>query len=187
MQPPRSVLIAGALLLAACAGDGFKPRPAPEPAKPVELSRYLGRWYEIARYPNRFEEGCEAVTAEYARRPDGLISVTNTCRKGSPTGPVSQAEGRAKVAGDDGAKLKVSFFGPFFSDYWVLDRAEDYSWALVGDSRGGLFWILARTPDPPNRAELVRRAEALGYEPARLIFPRHAPAASAQARGDGPS
>jgi apolipoprotein D and lipocalin family protein len=167
-------LAAGAALLAACAGDGFDPKPAPEPAKPVELSRYLGRWYEIARYPNRFEDGCEAVTADYARRPDGLISVLNTCRKGSPTGPVEQARGRAKVVGGAGAKLKVSFFGPFFGDYWVLDRAEDYSWALVGDSRGGLFWILSRSPDPPNRAELVQRAAALGYDPQRLIFPRHA-------------
>ncbi len=164
--------------MSACTGDGFDPKPAPQPAKPVELSRYLGRWYEIARYPNRFEKGCEAVTAEYARRPDGLISVTNTCRKGSPTGPATQAEGRAKVVGEGGAKLKVSFFGPFFSDYWVLDHADDYAWALVGDSGGGLFWILSREPNPANRAELVRRAEALGYHPDRLIFPRHpAPAA----------
>lgn len=172
---PRYAAIAGALLVCGCTGDGFRPRPAPEPAKPVELSRYLGRWYEIARYPNRFEKGCQAVTADYTRRPDGLIAVTNTCRKGAPDGPVSQAEGRAKVVGADGAKLKVSFFGPFFSDYWVLDRAEDYSWAIVGDSRGGFFWILARTPNPPNRADLVRRAETLGYDPERLIFPRHPP------------
>jgi apolipoprotein D and lipocalin family protein len=175
MRRPRSILIAGALLLGACRADGFDPKPAPEPAKPVELSRYLGRWYEIARYPNRFEEGCQAVTAEYARRPDGLISVTNTCRKGSVSGPVEQARGRAKVVGADGAKLKVSFFGPFFSDYRVLDRAEDYSWALVGDSKGGLFWILARSPNPPNKDALVRRAAELGYDPGRLVFPEHAP------------
>jgi apolipoprotein D and lipocalin family protein len=88
---------------------------------------------------------------------------------------VEQARGRAKVVGADGAKLKVSFFGPFFSDYWVLDRAEDYSWALVGDSKGGLFWILARSPNPPNKDALVRRAAELGYDPGRLVFPEHAP------------
>ena len=162
--------VLAAVLLAGCGGD-----PMREPAKPVELERYLGRWYEIARYPNRFEEGCEAVTADYARRPDGMISVTNTCRKGAPDGPVERATGRAKVVGGDGAKLKVSFFGPFFGDYWVLDRADDYSWALVGGG-GDLFWILARSPDPANKAELVRRAEALGYDSGRFIYPRHATA-----------
>ena len=172
----RPVLAAGLLLLAACAGDGFRPQPAPEPAKPVELSRYLGRWYEVARYPNRFEKNCQAVTADYARRPDGMLSVVNTCRKGAADGPLTQAEGRAKVVGGNGAKLKVSFFGPFFSDYWVLDRADDYSWALVGDSGGKLFWILSRTPEPPNRAALVRRAAELGYDPARMIFPEQPPA-----------
>lgn len=168
------MLIAGALVLAACAG--VQPQRAPEPAKPVELSRYLGRWYEVARYPNRFEKDCEAVTAEYARRPDGLISVINTCRKGSRSGPVSRAEGRAKVVDGSGAKLKVSFFGPFYSDYWVLDRADDYAWAIVGDRSGKLFWILSRTPVPADRGALVRRAQALGYDPSRLIFPEQPPA-----------
>ena len=163
--------VLAAAMLASCGGA-----PMREPAKPVELERYLGRWYEIARYPNRFERGCEAVTADYAKRVDGGISVTNTCRKGSPDGPVDQAVGRAKVVGGDGAKLKVSFFGPFYGDYWVLDRADDYSWALVGGG-SDLFWILARRPDPPNRAELVRRAEALGYDSARFVYPRHAPTA----------
>ncbi len=97
MRNTIKALAAAALLLAACAS------PSVEPAKPVELERYLGRWYEIARYPNRFEKGCEAVTAEYAKRPDGLISVTNTCREGAPDGPVRRAIGKAKVVGADGA------------------------------------------------------------------------------------
>ena len=168
MRRPRSWLIAGAVLLSACAAGP----PLPEPAKPVELSRYLGRWYEIARTPNMFERGCEAVTADYALRADGLISGTNSCRKGALTGPLKQAQGRAKVAGGGGAKLKVSFFGPFFSDYWVLDRAPDYSWALVG-GRNGWFWILSREPRPANREALIRRAEALGYPRERMIFPHH--------------
>jgi apolipoprotein D and lipocalin family protein len=164
----RAVLAAGLLALAACSAAGG--RPVPEPAKPVALERYLGLWYEVARYPNSFEKGCFDVTAEYRRRDDGTISVTNTCREAD--GKVRQAQGRAKVVGAEGAKLKVSFFGPFYSDYWVLDRADDYSWALVGNSRGGLFWILAREPKPANQAELVRRAEALGYDSSRFVYPQ---------------
>lgn len=142
---------------------------APEPAKPVELSRYLGLWHEIARYPNGFEKGCGRVTADYRLRPDGLVAIVNSC---APTdgGKLRVARGRAKVVGGDGAKLKVSFFGPFFSDYWVIDRAEDYSWALVGDSRRELFWILARRPELAGRAAVLRRAEALGYDTGRLIY-----------------
>ena len=123
----------GALLLAGSAGAllalwraASKRRSGnpsvPEPAKPVDLERYLGRWFELARFENRFERGCEGVTAEYRRRPDGLIEVVNTCRKGSPAGPRRVARGRAKrVPGSGNAKLKVSFFGPFFlGDYWIL-------------------------------------------------------------------
>jgi len=105
----------------------------PEPAKAVELERYLGRWYELARYEQSFQKDCEAVTADYSLRADGLIRVVNTCREGAVDGPLKQAEARAKVVADsDNAKLKVSFFGPFYvGNYWVLDHAEDYSWATT--------------------------------------------------------
>jgi apolipoprotein D and lipocalin family protein len=90
-------------------------RRVPAPAKPVDLERYLGLWYEIARYDNGFERGCEAVTAEYSLRPDGLIRVLNTCRDGSPAGRARSSEGKARIVpGSGNAKLKVSFFGPFF-------------------------------------------------------------------------
>jgi len=108
------------------------PRP-PEPVRAVELNRYLGRWYELARYDMAFERGCEAVTADYSLRPDGLIKVVNSCHKGAEDGPLAVAVGRAKRVGDPlGARLKVSFFGPFYADYWVLDHAPDYAWAIVG-------------------------------------------------------
>jgi apolipoprotein D and lipocalin family protein len=165
-QLPRAAALIMVVLLAAC-GSAAAGGRAPEPAKPVDLQRYLGLWHEIARYPNRFEKNCAQVTAEYAVRDDGRIAVTNTCREAD--GDVRQAQGKAKVVGAGGAKLKVSFFGPFYSDYWVLDRADDYSWALVGDSRGGLFWILARDPSI-DHAALVRRAEALGYDSSRFVY-----------------
>ncbi|HQR87919.1 MAG TPA: lipocalin family protein, partial [Caulobacter sp.] len=90
-------LLALPLLLAACvAGPSGNPNP-PQPAKTVEIDRYLGRWYEIARYDMRFEKGCEGVTAEYSKRPDGLIRVLNTCHQGAVDGPVKSSEGKARV------------------------------------------------------------------------------------------
>ena len=117
----------------------------PEPAKPVDLELYLGLWYELGRLPNRFERGCEGVTAEYAVSSSGIIDVVNTCREGSPAGTRRISRGRAKIiAGCGNAKLKVSFFGPFYlGNYWVLDHADDYAWSIVGEPSGRFLWILA--------------------------------------------
>lgn len=146
----------------------------PQPAKPVEIERYLGKWYEIARYEQGFQKNCDGVTANYARRDDGLISVLNTCRK--PDGKLTDAKGRAKIVdGSNDAKLRVSFFGPFFGDYWVLDRAEDYSWAIVGEPSGRYLWILSRSADPDADAveALYARAASLGYDTAYLRRTQH--------------
>jgi len=142
----------------------------PQPAKRVDLERYLGRWFEIGRYEQSFQKGCMGVTADYSLREDGSINVLNRCRK--PDGRVDEARGRAKVVDRvTNAKLKVSFFGPFYGDYWVLDHADDYSWSIVGESSGRYLWILARTPSPPDAqvAELTARARALGYDTSVLI------------------
>lgn len=168
MKPLFAVF--GALTLTACvAGPVGNPKP-PQPAKTVELERYLGRWYEVARYDMRFEKGCEGVTAEYSKRDDGLIRVLNTCRQGAVDGPTKVAEGKAKVVDTaTNAKLKVSFFGPFFGDYWVLDHADDYSWSIVGEGSGRYLWLLSRTlPTEADRAALTARAKALGYDVSML-------------------
>jgi len=146
----------------------------PQPAKAVDLQSYLGRWYEIARYEQRFERGCVGVTATYSLRPDGKIEVLNRCRK--PNGRFSEARGSAKIVeGSSNAKLKVSFFGPFSGDYWVLDHAEDYSWSIVGEPSGRYLWILARTAYPPieRTEQLIGRARAMGYDTSMLIRTRH--------------
>ncbi|MCU0728788.1 MAG: lipocalin family protein [Sphingopyxis sp.] len=138
----------------------------PQPARSVDLNQYLGRWYEIARYEAGFQRGCEAVTADYSLRDDGMIRVINSCRQNSVTGEARQSEGRARVVDTaTGAKLKVSFFGPFWGDYWVLDRAEDYSWAIVGEPSGRYLWLLSRVPhpEPRVRSAIEARAAGLGY------------------------
>jgi apolipoprotein D and lipocalin family protein len=140
----------------------------PEPAKPVDLNRYAGLWYEIARYEAGFQRGCEGVTANYTLREDGQVGVLNTCRQDSLNGEVRTAEARARIVeGSGNAKLKVSFFGPFYvGDYWVLDRAEDYSWSIVGEPSGRYLWLLARSPQPSPqvRETMMSRARELGYD-----------------------
>lgn len=175
----RLLVAAAALaLLAGCAQIG-QPRPGwspPEPARPVDLARYAGRWYELGRYEASFQRGCEAVTADYAPTPDGRIKVVNTCRQGSPQGPVSTAEAVATVVpGSRGAKLKVTFFWPFSGDYWVLDRAPDYSWAIVGEGSGRYLWLLSRQARPGEQVyqALLARAGALGYDVTRVRRTQH--------------
>lgn len=165
-------LIAGAALtLGACATLQRGPvgnAAVPQPAKPVDLNRYAGLWYEIGRYENGFERGCEGVTAQYTVRDDGLVGVLNTCRQGAVDGPEKASEGKAKIVeGSENAKLKVSFFGPLYvGDYWVLDRADDYSWSIVGEPSGRYLWLLSRTAQPSaqTRETILNRTRALGYD-----------------------
>lgn len=137
----------------------------------LDLRRYAGLWYEIARYPNRFERDCYAATAEYRPRADGRISVVNRCRKGSLGGPEDGVTGTAKVVAP--GQLKVGFvrFLPFLrGDYWVLDVTPDYTLAVVGEPRRKFGWILARDPHPDAAAmesafAVLRRN---GYDPALI-------------------
>lgn len=165
---------AGAFVLLAlrCSLRKTGNRAVPEPAKSVNLDQYLGVWHELGRYENRFERGCEAVTAKYIKRIDGLIDIMNTCREPNSLGRTRVARGRARlVRGSRNAKLKVSFFGPFFSgNYWVLDHADDYAWSIVGEPSGRFLWILSRDPAPASRfyEQLVERCRFLGYDMGRF-------------------
>ncbi|MEW2916476.1 lipocalin family protein [Ruegeria sp. ANG10] len=139
----------------------------------LEVERYLGLWYEIARFPNRFEKGCVGVTAEYGLLEDGQISVTNTCREETLNGQVRQAEGKARIEGP--GQLSVTFVPwlPFArGDYWVLGLRADYSVAVVGAPRGSTGWILARTPEisaaDRNWAESVLQKN--GYDTGQLTY-----------------
>jgi apolipoprotein D and lipocalin family protein len=149
----------------------------PEPAKPVDLGRYLGKWFELARHENRFEKGLDAVTAEYSLDEDGTIIVANSGAQGGPKGERSFVEGHAIVADDEtNAKLKVSFFGPFYTgDYWVLDHGDDYEWSIVGEPSGRYLWVLTREakPAPAATEAILKRVEALGYDRWALRLTRH--------------
>ncbi len=137
----------------------------------VDLERYLGRWYEIASYPAWFQRNCTATTADYSLREDGLIEVVNSCRKGSLDGKLKRAKGRAKVVDTEtNSKLKVSFFGPFWGPYWIIDLDPDYQWAVVGGPSRKYLWILSRTPqmDQETYDAIVARLPAKGYDPAGL-------------------
>ncbi|MBO9714544.1 lipocalin family protein [Sphingomonas sp.] len=142
-------------------------RRVPEPAKPVDLARYLGTWFELARHENRFQKGLDAVTADYSLEPSGRIRIVNKGRR-RQTGESVAAQGHAVVADEaTGAKLKVSFFGPLYTgDYWILDRGEDYDWSIVGEPSGRYLWLLSRDAQPAAAVTqaLLERVEALGYD-----------------------
>ncbi len=164
------------LLLGACALFQPSHNPhVPYPAKSVDLSRYSGLWYEFARYDSSFEHDCVAATAEYAPISATRIRVINTCHKGTPSGRMERVRGQAIIVPHSGnARLRVSFFGPFFiGNYWVLDHADDYSWSIVGEPTGGYLWVLTRTPHPKaaERQALIARVAALGYNTRYLVFP----------------
>ncbi|MBV9958573.1 MAG: lipocalin family protein [Acidobacteria bacterium] len=145
----------------------------------VELGRYMGRWYEIARFPNRFQKSCAGeVTATYTLRNDGKVTVLNQCRAAS--GQLKSAAGKAKVADPStNAKLRVTFvkslfFWPFGGDYWIIDLGPDYEYAVVGEPGRDYLWVLCRTPhmDENLYRQIVRRISAQGYQVERLVRTR---------------
>lgn len=137
----------------------------------VDLSRYLGTWYEIASYPQRFQEGCTATTATYSLRENGDIDVLNRCRRDSLDGEETVANGVARVVDTTtNARLKVSFFRPFWGAYWVIDLGADYEYAVVGHPGRDYLWILSRTPtmDDAVYQGILERLEAAHYDLDRL-------------------
>lgn len=162
--------LAAAVLLSACA-TRHPPLPTVDA---VDLQRYYGTWYEIARLPNRFQSMCASdVQATY--RPAGKdVSVVNRCR--TQDGKTEQADGVAKVVADShGAKLRVSFFRPFYGDYWILDLDPAYRWVLVGEPGRKYAWVLAREPqlDEATLQALLSRAAALGFDRQAFIRTPH--------------
>ena len=135
--------------------------------KNFDLNRYLGVWYETARFPHSFEKGLVGVTATYSVRPDGKIEVENAGYRKTLDGERSVAIGKAKLAGkpSDG-HLKVSFFLFFYADYFIMDLDPDYQWALIGSKTDKYLWILSRVPqmDDITYNNILDKARDLGYD-----------------------
>ena len=136
--------------------------------KSVDLNRYLGSWYEIAKYDHYFERDLDYAMARYTLRDDGKIDVLNT---GIKDGRAKDAKGIAKTTDVPGL-LRVSFFGPFFGDYRIMMLDEDYQYVLVGGSTDKYLWILARTPqlDDATRSLILAEADQRGYDTSKLIW-----------------
>ncbi|MEQ8427378.1 MAG: lipocalin family protein [Gammaproteobacteria bacterium] len=160
------------IMLALLAGCTTPPKGI-EAVKGFELERYLGKWYEIARLDHGFERGLTRVTAEYTPRDDGGINVINRGYD-AESGEWKEADGKAYfVEGPDTGQLKVSFFGPFYGGYTIVDLdQENYQYALVSGPTRDYLWILARNPDISAMIidKLVARADELGFATEDLIY-----------------
>lgn len=138
----------------------------------VDLERYLGAWYEIATIPQRFQKGCVGVTAEYSLRRNGDIGVVNTCIKETLDGEKRAVRGRARVVDEvTNARLKVTFFWPFWGSYWIIGLDDDYQWAVVGHPSREYLWILSRSPqmDEVLYEELLALIARKGYDVSRIV------------------
>jgi apolipoprotein D and lipocalin family protein len=137
----------------------------------VDLNKYAGKWYEIASYPQRFQKGCHCTTAEYTLSDKGFVIVENRCNKDSITGKQAYIKGKAFVEEHSGnSKLKVQFFWPFKAKYWIIDLADDYSYAVVSHPNKKYLWILSRTPKMNETVyqQIVFRLKEKGFDITKL-------------------
>lgn len=168
----KKIILILIVLIVGCTGipDGVGP------VDQFQVERYLGKWYEIARLDHSFERGLSRVSAEYSLRPDGGVRVINRGYL-ETEGKWKEAEGRAYfVKRSDQGFLKVSFFGPFYGSYIILDLdKQNYTYALVCGPNKSYLWILARSPRLPVETKklLTTRAAALGFDTDKLIYPQH--------------
>lgn len=150
------------------AGSSF---PDLQTVENVDLSRYVGQWFEIARYPNSFQKNCIASSALYTLNKDGEIEVLNKCIDAN-SGQPRQAKGRAWIIDHkSNAKLKVSFFWPFRGDYWIIDLDKNYEYAVIGTPSRKYLWILARksTMDDELLKSILQKAALQGFDPSIVI------------------
>ena len=160
-------VIAAAMALAGCVSG---PKVDNTPVAALDLNRYLGEWYEIARFDHSFERGVEQAKANYTQNADGTIKVVNS---GVKDGKPKTAIGKGKMTDTPGL-LRVSFFGPFYADYRVMLIDKDYTYALVGSSSADYLWLLSRSPELSETAksELLAEARRRGYDTDQLIWVR---------------
>jgi apolipoprotein D and lipocalin family protein len=139
----------------------------------IDPEHYLGRWYEIARLPNRFQENCSAATSDWTRQSNGQFDVVQTCHIGTPTGPAKIWRGAGRVVDPSTSVIRIGFFGGFLHmDYRILDRADDYSWCILTNGNPKFVWIMSKRPNmpPAQKTVIVARAKRLGFNISALIY-----------------
>jgi apolipoprotein D and lipocalin family protein len=164
----KSTLILSMILLfTACSTKN----PPLQTVEKVDLEKYLGTWYEIARFEHFFERDCKNVTANYSMMDAETIKVINRCTK-ITTNEKGEAQGRAHATDETNSKLKVSFFRPFYGDYWVLILDKDYNYAVVGTPSREYLWILSRENKIPAsvKNEILQKLPTLGFDTSKLIW-----------------
>ncbi len=162
-----------AWMMAGCTTQPVPPLPT---VASVDLERYSGKWIEIARYENRFERGCVSASADYHIVADG-VSVINRCFDGSGK-MIGEARGKAKVVEkSQNSKLEVSFFWPFYGDYWIVMLGDDYRYSVVGDPERKYLWILGRESGLSSRDKqtILNYLPAIGYDPEKLYWTKPLP------------
>lgn len=167
----KKLVVFSAFAVAVLAGCVSGPKVDNAPIAVLDLNRYLGEWYEIARFDHSFERGIEQAMAVYTLNDDGTLNVVNS---GMKNGKPKKAIGKGKRT-DEPALLRVSFFGPFYADYRVMMIDADYTYALVGSGGADYLWILSRTPTLADDAKsaLLVEARRRGYDTSKLIWVKH--------------
>ena len=162
--------LAGLLTGSTCCASGGA-RIDTSTVRQLDVTRFMGRWYEIARYEHRFERGMTHVTAEYTLLPDGKIRVVN---RGLKDGKPKEITGKARRPDPQEypGRLEVSFFLWFYSDYYVLEVGSDYQYAVIGSSSDKYLWILCRKPDMPQwqLEQILSSLRKRGYDLSRLVY-----------------
>ena len=164
----KSTLILSIILLfTACSSKN----PPLQTVEKVNLQKYLGSWYEIARYEHFFERDCKNVVANYSMLDEETIKVINRCTK-ITTNEKKEATARAYAIDETNSKLKVSFFRPFYGDYWVLILDENYEYVVVGTPSREYLWILARqkTISDEVKNSILEKLPSLGFDTSKFIW-----------------
>ena len=163
-----SLIFLTIMAIASCSTTGDIPKTVSK----VDIQKYAGKWYEIAKFPNSFQKNCFCSTAEYSLTGKDYIKVFNACRKGALNGKVSSITGKAfPVAGSNNTKLRVQFFWPFRADYWIVGLADDYSWAAVSGPSRKYLWILSRTPqmEEATYQQILAMLQGNGFDLSFLV------------------
>jgi apolipoprotein D and lipocalin family protein len=163
----KIILVVVAIFFVGCS----QKYPPLDTVEKVDIQKYKGTWYEVARFEHFFEENCKNVTATYELKEDGDIKVINRCTD-ITSNEKKEATGVAYSVDDTNSKLKVSFFRPFYGDYWILDLEENYQYALVGSPSRELLWILSRTKTLSDKTKksILEKLPSLGFDQSKFIW-----------------